>query len=105
MKILELTPEWVLEKLPHTHYADGDGNISVYTDETTEANFIELALVSLHIPYEAFEYVDDNNDFVNGFEFRIEVIETECPSFYQSMKKLDTNNLIHKNLTKNSLKN
>jgi hypothetical protein len=100
MKILELTPEWVLEKLSDTHYADGDGNISVYTDDTTNADFIELALDSLHIPYEAFEYVDDNNDFVFGFEFRIEILEAECPSFYQSMKELDTNNLIHKKLLK-----
>jgi hypothetical protein len=98
---LELTPEWVLEKLPHTHYADGSGKISVYIGDATDANYIELALDSLQINYEAYDYLDDNDDFVYGFDFRIEDIQVECPSFYQSMKELDENNLIHKNLSKN----
>jgi len=102
MKNLKLTPEWVLEKLPHTHYADGDGNISIYTDKTTNANFIELALDSLYIPYKAIDYADDKNDFAIGFEFRIDVVKEECPSFYQRMKELDANNLNHKNISKNS---
>jgi hypothetical protein len=100
-KFLKLTPEWVLKRLSHTQYADGDGNISVYTNDATDANFIELALDSLHIKYEAYDYVDDNKDFVFGFEFRIEVIKEECPSFYLRMKELNNNNLIHKNLSKN----
>lgn len=100
-ELIKLTPEWVLEKLPHTRYADGDGNISVYTNDATDANWIELALDSLHINYEAYDYVDDKKDFVFGFDFRIEVIEEDCPSFYQSMKELNNNKLIHKNLSKN----
>jgi hypothetical protein len=43
-KIIELTPEWVLEKIPHSHYSDGNGNSSVYTGNATDANWIELAL-------------------------------------------------------------
>jgi hypothetical protein len=87
MRKLQLTPEWVLEKLPHTHFADGSGKISIYTGDTSDANFIELALDSLHISYETYDYLNDNKDFVFGFDFRIEDIEVECPSFYQSMKK------------------
>lgn len=98
---LKLTPEWVLGKLPRTHYADGDGNISVYTANATDANWIELALDSLNITYNAYDYVDDNDDFVFGFDFRIEDIKDECPNFYKDMKALDTNNMIHKNLLKN----
>jgi hypothetical protein len=101
MKKLNLTPEWVLERLPDTSYTDGDGNISVYTDDATDANFIELALDSLHISYEAYDNVDDKDDFVFGFDFRIEDIEEECPSFYKNMKGIDNNNLNHKNLLKN----
>ena len=85
---LELTPDWVLEKLSHTHNIDCDGNISIYTDDGTDANYIELALDSLHINYEAYDYLDDNNDFVYGFDFRIEDIQIECPSFYQNIKRL-----------------
>lgn len=100
-RILELTPEWVLEKLPDASYADGNGNISVYADDATNANFIELALDSLHINYESYDYLDDNDDFVFGFDFRIEDIKEECPSFYEFMKEIDNNNLIHRNLSKN----
>jgi hypothetical protein len=100
-KILELTPEWVLDKLLQTSYKDGDGNISVYTDDATDANYIELALDSLHIKYEAYDYLDDNHDFVYGFDFRIEDVKEECPSFYESMKELDRDNLNYKNLIKN----
>lgn len=96
MKNLNLTPEWVLEKLPHTRYADGAGNISVYTDDATDANFIELALDSLHINYEAYDYLDENDDFVFGFDFRIEDIKDECPAFYQSMKEINNNNMINR---------
>ncbi len=101
MKTITLTTEWVLQKLSHTQYADGDGNISVYTDDATDANFIELALNSLHIYYEAYEYLDDNDDFVFGFDFRIENIKDECPIFYQRMKEMDNNNLINKKSWKN----
>jgi hypothetical protein len=99
-KIHELTPEWVLEKLSQTHYVDGDGNISVYTDDATDANYIELALDSLHINYEAYDYLDGNHDFVFGFDFKIEDIQAECPSFYESMKVQIANNKINNNLTK-----
>lgn len=88
-KLIKLTPEWVLEKLPHTHHADGDGNISVYTNDATNANLIELALDSLHINYEAYDYLNDNKDFGYGIDFRIEDIEEDCPSFYQYMKELN----------------
>ena len=103
MRNLKLTPEWVLEKLPHTHFADGDGNVSIYTDDATDANFIELALDSLHIQYEAYDYLDDNDDLVFGFDFRIEDLQNECPSFYQSIKVIDNNNLVNKNSFKNLL--
>jgi len=96
LKKIKLTPEWVLNKLPHTHYADGNGNISVYTGDATDANFIELALDTLQIHYEIYDYVDDNKDFVFGIDFRIEDIEVECPSLYQRMQNLDNNNLINK---------
>lgn len=104
-KQLRLTPVWVLEKIPLTRNADGNGNASVYTDDATDANFIQLALDSLHINYETYDYHDDDNDddndFLFGFDFRIEDIKEECPSFYQSMKELDNNNLIKKNILNN----
>lgn len=101
MRHLNLTPEWVFENLPHTRYADGDGNVSLYTDDATDANFIELALDTLDILYEAYDYLNDDNDIVFGFDFKINDVKEECPSFYHSMKEIDNNNMIHKNLLKN----
>ena len=94
--ILQLTPEWVLERILHTRSNDSEGNISVYTGDATDANFIELALNSLDIPYETYDYLDDNKDFVFGFDFRIEDIEAECPSFHLRMNEMNNNNLIFK---------
>jgi hypothetical protein len=101
MRKLKLTPEWVLEKLPHTRYADGDGNVSVYTNDATDANFIELALGSLHIHYEAYDYLDDNDDFVFGFDFRLEDIKDECPTFYKSVKEIVNEKMINNILSQN----
>lgn len=84
-KILNLTPEWVLEKLPYTHYVDGDGNVSVYTGNATDANFIELALTTLQISFEAYDYFDDSKGFVFGFDFKLEDIQHDS-LFWKSLK-------------------
>jgi hypothetical protein len=100
IKKIMITPEWVLEKLPYCHYADGKGNISVYYETDNDANWIELALDSLNIKYKAI-IQDDDGEILYGIVFRIEDIQEECPSFYSDMKKMDTNNFISKNLSKN----
>lgn len=51
-KKIELTPDWVLEKVPHTHYVDGDGNISVHTNDALHASLIELALETLQLSFQ-----------------------------------------------------
>lgn len=101
MKELVITPEWVLQKLPDSAYADGDGLISFYTSSLTNVYFIELALDTLNIPYETIEFYDDTDELVIGLEFRIEYIHVECPILYKTMKELDMNNFIHKNSNKN----
>ena len=92
MKRIVLTPEWVLDKLSHTRYADGKGNISVYTGNATDANWIELALNSLNIGYEAYDYLNENSLIVFGFDFRVEEIRNDCPTLYNSINELDNIN-------------
>jgi hypothetical protein len=101
MEIVVISAEWILEKIPHTHYADGDGNVSVYTAEATDAHFIELAFETLCISFESYDYMDDNGAFVFGFDFRLEDIEAECPSLHLRMKEMNNNNWIRKNSLKN----
>jgi hypothetical protein len=97
-KKIIVTPEWVLEKLPHTYNVDGKGIISVYAGNATDANWIELALHSLHVFYESYDYLDDNHDFVFGIDFRIEDIKGGCPTLYKRMKELKTKNSIYNDL-------
>jgi hypothetical protein len=97
---LKLTPEWVMEKLPHSYCCDGKGNVSVYTGNATDANWIELALESLHIAYNAYDYVDGNNEILFGFDFKIEDVKSECPFFHKRMKNLDVSSEIYKKLEK-----
>lgn len=89
MKTIKITPEWVLEKLSHTLDTDRSGNISVYTGNATDANWIELALNSLEISFEAYDYLNEHNDLVFGFDFRIEDIEIECPNLYWSACEIE----------------
>ncbi len=101
MKKIEIDPNWVLEKLPHTHYVNGEGLISVYTSDATDAHFIELALLTLRISYETYDYVDDNGAFAFGFDFWLEDIEVDCPSLFFRMNEMNNNNWIRKNSLKN----
>lgn len=98
---IELTPEWVLERVPHSHYADGDGNISVYTNDAVHASFIELALETLQLSFQTSDFFDDENDITIEFNFRIEDIKGYCPTYYRQMMKLNNNNRIHKTSLKN----
>lgn len=100
MKSIEITPEWVLNKLPISHYADGNGNISIETDSATDAKWIMLALNTLCIPYEENAYAEVGT-IIYGFDFKITDIKQECPSLYESMKEMDNNNKAYKNLSKN----
>jgi hypothetical protein len=98
MKTLKLTPEWVLEKLPHSYYSDGKGNNSIYTGNAANAALIELALNSLNIASETYYYVDSNNEILFGFDFRIEGLKSDCPTLHKEMKRMDVNTKIYKQL-------
>ena len=100
-KTIKIRPEWVLEKMPHTSFADGEGNISIYTACATDACWIELALETLGIIYDNYDVLDDYDDLSFGFDFRIEDIQDECPSLYKRMKEIDLKNMIRKNFSKN----
>jgi len=95
VKFIEITTEWVLTEIPQSHYADGNGNISIDTDDLSDVKWIKLALETLCIPYEEKAYGDDNILFFD-FEFRIEDIKDNCPALYKNMKEMDAKNKIFK---------
>ena len=91
-KMIQLTPEWVLNKLSHSHYADGKGNLSVQTCHVSDANWIALALDSLDVTYEEYEFYDET--FLFNFDFRLEDIKDECPMLYKNFTSMDDRNKI-----------
>ncbi|MHA1169866.1 MAG: hypothetical protein ACTSRU_18715 [Candidatus Hodarchaeales archaeon] len=89
MKTIKITPEWVLEKLSHTLDTDKAGIISLYTGNASDANWIELALSSLEIPFESYDYLSDHKDLVFGFDFNMDDIKSDCPSLYERAKWIE----------------
>jgi len=89
-KLVEITPEWVLDNLSDSMYADGYGNMSVYTSSVSDYNWMRLALRTLKITFEESDN-DDYEDRLLSFGFRIEAIKDECPSLYERMFKLNIN--------------
>jgi hypothetical protein len=100
MKTIELNPEWILTELSQSLYADGNGIVSMDTDNSTDASWIMLALNTLCIPYEV-EYYDDIDSSYIDFNFRIEDIKINCPTLYKKMKEMDTKNKIYKHTNLN----
>lgn len=87
--MIELTPEWVLNELPDSLYANGKGKGEVFTEDIVSSRWIKLALNTLDIPFIEEEYYDDKDVWTSAFEFQIEDIKEECPSFYKRMKEMD----------------
>lgn len=106
MKKSIMTPEWVSEKLPKPSHVDGEGNMSFYLGNQTNASLIELELDKLNISYGTFEFNDDCEEATFGFEFRINDIQGNCPTLYNTLKELGINNFNNKNHKKvNPMKN
>jgi hypothetical protein len=93
MKQMILTPEWVLQKLPVSSSADGNGEVIVYTDNATDSDFIELALNTLEIQFEhKVDCIDEDDELSIEFKFHLEDIQNHCPSYYDRMREVDINN-------------
>jgi len=96
-KLIELTPEWVLENLSQGMCSYGGGKIGVYTNNPDNANWISLALDTLKIPFEVSEITEAEEQSI-CYEFKIKHIKDDCPSLYEFMKNLDKHNLEFKQI-------
>jgi hypothetical protein len=92
-KLIEMTPEWVLENLSEMKYADGYGTMSIYLPCLKDFNLLICALKSLQISYKAFETYLFLDDLMYLIEFQIEDIKIGCPSVYEKMQTMNKNNL------------
>ena len=85
---VKLTPEWILDKMSLSKYADGKGVIYFYSDEEN-CHWLELALETLGIKIIKDEIVlDCKGTSVFSYELLLDAILEECPSLYQEMWKL-----------------
>ena len=100
VKLIDLTPEWVLSEMADSLYADGCGNISVDSYTVNDAKWIKLALNTLCINFQENEFGDGEKTFID-IEFRIDDLKINCPTLYKKMKAMDAKNKIYKNLNIN----
>jgi len=102
MKKNEITAEWILEKLPTTTYADGNGSITISTDSISDSNWIDLALDSIGAYYES-DVIDEEGEpyepcsFEIYWIFKIEELKEDCPNLYIKWRKMDLINNSYKN--------
>jgi len=93
MKKIEITPEWVLEKLPHSTHVDDKGNVTICSDSVTDSHWIDLALDTLKIKFESVTVGYDPDPkkqyFEVQWEFKIDDIKDDCPTFYSNWKIFD----------------
>ena len=99
---MEIKPDWVLKKFSQTIYADGEGIVSLETDNISDTHWIELALESLAIKHDCYDYhCEECDTFYFGFEFEISQLQTKCPNFFEDLNDLDNRNHIYKFLKEN----
>ncbi len=93
MEKIEISPEWILDKLTVTHHADGEGNITISADSVSDSHWIDLALDTLKIKYKTvtvgYDPDTEKQYFEVQWEFKIENIKTECPNLYAKWKIMD----------------
>ena len=87
-KEVKLTPEWILDKMSLSKYADGKGVIYFYSDEEN-CHWLELALETLGIKIIKDEIVlNCKGTSVFSYELLLDELMDECPTLYQEMWKL-----------------
>ena len=95
-KIIELNPEWILDKLTVTHHADGRGSITITADSVSDSHWIDLALDTLGVKYETctvgYDPDPEKQYFEVQWEFKIEDIKVDCPILYNKWKISDDAN-------------
>jgi hypothetical protein len=96
MKKIEISPEWILEKLAVTHHADGKGNVTISADSVSDSCWIDLALKTIGVNDRTFCIVYDpdpeNQCYEVQWRLKLEAIKAECPNLYKKLKSIDEAN-------------
>lgn len=92
-KLIELTPEWILDKLAITDHVDGKRNVTISADTVSDSRWIDLALDTLGVKYETctvgYDPDPEKHYFEVQWEFKIEDIKVGCPNLYEKWIIID----------------
>lgn len=93
MKKIEISPEWVLDKLSITHQPDGKGNITICSDTVSDSHWIDLAFETLGVKYETrtvgYDPDPKKQYFEVQWEFKIEAVKEDCPNLYNKWSTMN----------------
>jgi len=97
----ELTPEWIIDHLTISKYADGEGKISFFADETS-LSWVELAIINLDIDYKKEDIVVGNdNEVVVSFDLSLDALKNKCPLLYRKMYLLNAMECVNQQFLQN----
>ncbi len=93
MKKIEISPEWILDKLAITDHVDGKGNVTIISDVVPDSHWIDLALDTLGVEHKTcivgYDPDPAKQYFEVHWEFKIEDIKAECPILFEKWKTMD----------------
>jgi hypothetical protein len=97
MKLIEITPEWIIMEYPYKSHIIDKGLVSMKI-RTCDTYWLKLALDTLEIEYKYNEYVTTYDGVVYAsIEFSLEDIRESCPTFYSFSKEIGSLNLCNGN--------
>ena len=106
MRIIKLTPEWILTELPYKQIKF-DNDVCICKVPALDACWYNLALTTLDIDFKQTEITSNEMYICAVFEFRIEDIHKACPSLYDRFQSINEFNriieeaLVNMNISKN----
>lgn len=93
MKKLNLTTEWVLDKLSTSWMVTEKGCVLQVNlkDGIMESHLVELALQTMGVNY-WFNTIGYPNEAIDEYRFNLEDIKKDCPNLFLKMEKNNNEN-------------
>ena len=94
MKLIEITPDWILKQLPHRLISVESNESVELCINTLDSCWFKLALNVSGIKYDHHEYTSDDKLTYSIIKFSIGDMKDSCPSFYALIKETASLKLI-----------
>jgi hypothetical protein len=94
MKLIKISPEWILCELPHLKIQVMKGIVQYHLYSSLDAHWFKLALTSQGIRFKESVYVTDERYQRVLLEFNINDIKETCPTLYEIFVAIDTSTIL-----------